>query len=441
MRSHLSNATYGVLDYVAHPIAMLLAAPILLRHLGVPSYGIWVVATAIVSMGSIIASGFGDANIQYVASMAILGNKNALLHAVRSMFGINLLFGILLGLACWMSVPFAVRHLALTDNRQQIACLWSFRIASLLMLIRAIESVCISTQRAFQRYGAAVRISICGRLLTLAVAVLITFFRLGVASMMAATAVILFLGTVTQVVQLQKYLETESLLPYFDRRATLAIFAFGSYSCLLAVASVVFSQVDRIVLGVSLGAVTVTSYALCVQLAQPIYGVAASGLHFLFPYLTGRQTSMQPGILGKTIFKAFTINLLIVSIGTGIVLLSGQSLLHAWVGREIAQNSSTILRPIVWSFALLGLSVTGYYSLLALGHVRIVTWINLSGGAAMLLLMTWLLPRTGIRGVAVARLCYGLVSLTMYYPLVRFLSKKTDLNMSVPADSSVCEEA
>ena len=39
------------------------------------------------------------------------------------------------------------------------------------------------------------------------------------------------------------------------------------------------------VLGVSLGAVTVAAYALCTQLAQPIYGFAASGLHFLFPHL------------------------------------------------------------------------------------------------------------------------------------------------------------
>lgn len=48
--------------------------------------------------------------------------------------------------------------------------LWSIEFAGFLAAIRAIETVCISTQRAFERYGAAVRISIAGRLAGLAAA-------------------------------------------------------------------------------------------------------------------------------------------------------------------------------------------------------------------------------------------------------------------------------
>ena len=91
MRAHFSNAAYGVLDYAAYPIAMLVSAPILLKHLGVAQYGIWIVTTAALNTGAIIASGFGDANIQYIASARSQGDANILLRAVRSMFGINLL--------------------------------------------------------------------------------------------------------------------------------------------------------------------------------------------------------------------------------------------------------------------------------------------------------------------------------------------------------------
>ena len=66
MRAHLSNAAFGLLDYAAYPVGMLLVAPIMLRNLGVAQYGVWAVATAAVNTGSIIASGFGDANIQHV---------------------------------------------------------------------------------------------------------------------------------------------------------------------------------------------------------------------------------------------------------------------------------------------------------------------------------------------------------------------------------------
>ena len=73
MRAHLANAGYGLLDYAAYPIGMLLVAPIVLRNMGAAQYGIWAIVTATVSMGSIIASGFGDANIQHVSSQRGLG--------------------------------------------------------------------------------------------------------------------------------------------------------------------------------------------------------------------------------------------------------------------------------------------------------------------------------------------------------------------------------
>jgi len=41
MKSHLSNARYGVLDYGSYPVGMLIVAPIIPRHRGPSHYGIW----------------------------------------------------------------------------------------------------------------------------------------------------------------------------------------------------------------------------------------------------------------------------------------------------------------------------------------------------------------------------------------------------------------
>jgi hypothetical protein len=60
--------------------------------------------------------------------------------------------------------------------------------------------------------------------------------------------------------------------------------------------------------------------------------------------------------------------------------------------------------------------------MLALGRVRAVTWFGVAGGTAMLLMMWRLLPIGGMRGLAIARLCYGSFSLLLYLPLVRILA-------------------
>jgi O-antigen/teichoic acid export membrane protein len=421
MRTHLSNAAYGILDYGAYPIGMLLVAPIILRNIGTAQYGAWMVATAAVSTGGIVASGFGDANIQHAASRRSAGDHDALLRGVRSMMGINLALGVVVAAIGWILSPLAAAHVTAADAGLRQSCMWSLRIASLLMAVRTIESVCISTQRAFERYGAAVRISILSRLLALAAAAGLTFVSRNVVVIMAATGLLMAAGLWLQLGCLKQLLSARSLAPAFDRDAMRALLDFGAFSWLQAVSGVVFSQVDRLMLGVSLGAAAVASYSLCAQMAQPIFGFAASGLHFLFPYLSNRNALSNTASLRNPLVIAFGCNLAFVAVTAGALLLFGHRILQAWAGTAIAQGAAPLLNIIVWSSALLGLNVTATYALLALGRVRIVTWFNLAAGAAMLLLMFYLTPRLGIRGIAIARLSYSVVPLFLYAPLLRHL--------------------
>jgi O-antigen/teichoic acid export membrane protein len=219
------------------------------------------------------------------------------------------------------------------------------------------------------------------------------------------------------------------------------LLGFGAFSWLQAVSGVVFSQADRLFLGVSLGAVAVASYALCTQLAQPVYGFAASGLHFLFPYLAEHSTSQDPSHTRRTVLIAFACNLLLVAVATAALMLFGQRILRSWGGPEIALNAARIFPIIAWSAALLGLNVTGTYALLAFGRVRVLTWINLAAGTVMLLLMFWVLPHHGTYGLALARLCYGAITLLLYLPLAHELRKAPSRSTSFPAGKPVCEEA
>jgi O-antigen/teichoic acid export membrane protein len=419
---------------------MLLVAPVVLHHLGPAEYGLWAIATAAVSTGGIVASGFGDANIQHVSQLRGSKNRHALESVVRSMMSINLVLGAALACAGWFLSPLAARHIAVSGILPQRSCLLSLRIASILMLVRALESVSISTFRAFERYGAAVRISIAVRLLTLALAALLASTGHRTVSIMFVTLLLMLLGTCAQFFRLHQFLRAASLWPAFNRDATRALFGFGIYSWLQAVAGVLFGQVDRLLLGVSLGAVAVTSYALCVQLAQPLFGLTAAALHFLFPYLAGRVNTVSWANLRQMLRKAFAFNLLLVAIGTALLLAFGQRLLQVWAGAAIAQTAAPFFPLVIIGSALLGLSVTGTYALLALCKVRSVAWLSIVAGVAMLLMMSWLLPLRGVQGLATARLFYGLFSLLLYVPLLRSLASRRSSALAASSALSTLEE-
>jgi O-antigen/teichoic acid export membrane protein len=137
---------------------------------------------------------------------------------------------------------------------------------------------------------------------------------------------------------------------------------------------------------------------------------------------------------------ALSCNVIFVAMTTGVLLLFGGRILHAWAGPEVARGAAPVLPVIIWSSALMGLNVTATYALLALGRVRIVTWFNLAGGTTMLLLMLCLAPRFGIRGIAIARLAYGLIALAMYYPLIRVLFDMNYAHRQSTGVYAVCED-
>lgn len=442
MKTHFSNAAYGILDYVAWPLGMLVVAPVALHHLGPGQFGVWMVANAVLTIGSIVASGFGDANIRCVSQARGSAGNEALASVVRGTLGIHLALGVVIASIVWMLSPFAAEHIASTGGGLRVACLWSLRITSALVLVRAVETVCVSTQRAFERYGSAVGASVVARLMALASVALLPLAGVGVVGIMIATAIFIALGLALQLFQLSRLFECSAVLsPAFDRNALCALFGFGIFSWIQAVAGVVFAQADRLITGIYLGAATVATYALCAQLAQPLYGVAASGLHFLFPYVSARASSDSIARVRRAVLLAFGANVLVIAFGAGVLLVFGDNLLAAWVGPPVARAGAPVLPLLVWSTAAQGLSITGSYTLLALGRVRAVTFLNLLGGMAMVLAAPFLLRRFGAPGMAMARLLYGPCTLLVYIPLASMLFGKVRAKLTASPTVAVCEGA
>jgi len=421
MRRHLTNAIYGVLDYASYPLGMFLVAPIVLHKLGASEYGLWMIATALISAGGIIASGFCDASLQRVAQLRGTGDIDAMACAVRSALGVNLVLGFTLAAVAWVAAPYAAPHIAGSHATPVRECLVSLRIGAALILVRSVESVGASTHRAFENYRGTVQISTAVRVLTLASAAVLAASGHRTVSILSMTGLFLIAGSYMQFRRLQAFLGPVSLWPAFEASETRVLLTAGIFVWLQALGSVVFGQFDRLFLGVDLGALAVAPYALCIQFAHPIFGLTASGLHFLFPYLSGRAGTISRTVLRQTVLKAFTCNLLLVACGAGVLLLAGERLLKLWAGPEVAQSAAKIFVPIVLGSALMGLSVTGTYAMQALGLFRTVALVSLGGRAAMLLVMIYLLRHMGLQGLAIARVCYGAIALLVYVPLLRRL--------------------
>lgn len=441
LKNQISNAIFGVLDYLAYPLGMLAIAPLALRSLGTDRYGIWMIAVSTISTGAIVASGFGDANIRIVAMQRATGNHENVIRAVRSTMGIHLFLGCALAIAGWILAPMAAIKLVSATSGLRADCLWTLRIACLLIPVRAIESVCVSTQRAYERYGSALRISAIARLVSLACAGLLPFITHTVVSILAATVLISAYGVWLQVAQLRTLLDADDLLPALDRETTRALLSFGVFAWIQAVSGLVFGQLDRLIAGIAFGAAAVAAYSICVQMSQPIYGLVAAGLHFLFPRLSVQHALDDRAGVRRTVLLGFCANLLIVVLGASVVLAFGPAILSRLAGVELAHQCAPLLPVIVWSTAFSGLGVAGAYSMLALGRAKTLTCFTLAGGILMSISMSWLARRYGLQGMAWSRMLYGPITCMVYIPLVVFLNSRSKCRSYSAFSTALYEEA
>jgi O-antigen/teichoic acid export membrane protein len=413
MRRHVSNAVYGALDYASYPLGMLAVTPRVLHSLGAADYGLWMVSTSVVSAGGILAAGFGDAGIQRVAALHSRGESASLAGAVSSLFLVSAFLGCVLSAALWIAAPWLAAHLSTASAVSSHACLVCLHIASGLIVLRGLEAVAVAAQRALQQYRGTVQLSITVRAATLLFAAAAPNLGLHTQGILLATLALFAGGAVAQFVQMCRLLGQTTFRLGTAKEELRFLLGKGSFAWLVAGAGVVFRQLDRILLGVWLGAAALAPYALCVQVAEPLFGLTASGLSFLFPHMSGRG-----GLeLRRSLIKAVGCNLLLVAAGTALLLACASPFLSRWVGPAMAAQARPLLLPVLFGAALSGLSVTGVYAMQALERFRAVAFISLLSRAALLGCMVALLRRYGVEGLAWSRLLSGVASLLIYLPL------------------------
>lgn len=417
MRGHFINSAYGALEYIAYPAGMLLLAPAILNALGIDSFGIWALANTVLMTGAILASGFGDSNIRSIAQARAKGDDEELVATVRSALAIHLVLGMVVAAVVWLAAP-AITQLTVKTHRELAGdCLWSIRITAGLVLLRAWETVCVSTQRAFSRYGTAIGVSVAARIVSLLLACVIPIFKPSVAAVLAASLMANAIALWIQLRQLKGLLGVKHLTPMLHESRTRVLLGFGIFTWIQAATGLLVGQVDRLTAGMALGASAMAVYTICVQLTQPIYGIAAAGLHFLFPLLASDSARGAHRRLRGSIALAFAGNFTFVGFALASLLLFGRTILMHWVGISMAEAAAGILPAAAWGSALSALAVTGGYSLLAIGRPRAVAIFNLLGGLAMAGALPVLIPRFGVAGVAYSRLLPGCAALLVYIPL------------------------
>ncbi len=409
------NAFYSVLDYVSQPAIMIVAAPLLLRELGVQQYGTWMLVNSIAAAATGLGGGFGDGATLYTSRYRGVGDHQGAVRSLLAVLVVNCAFGLLSGGAMMACAPWLMNHVFSVDPKFRDAGIAAVRISALLLMVRFAESVFTSAVRGCERYRPVVVLSMGARTLVTVVAVVLASGGHGLVAILWGTLAIGVISLVSQAWLAHTILNATGLW----RRVRIVegireVFSFGAYTWLKSTLGVLVGYGDRLMVAALLGTGPLAYYSLCNQLTQPIHSLIASGFNFLFPNLSaqsaaGRWSQTRASYRVAVVQATSLVVAICVAMGFG-----ARWILHYWLGAAFASQYRSLLVSMIVGNGLLAISVVPHYAALALGRSRALMYVNLIAGVMSLGCGYLLIKHVGLIGGGLSRIAVGVAFLSVF---------------------------
>lgn len=405
LRPHFVRALWAVAEQATGPMLQLVLTPLLLRWLGVEEFGLWALGLAVASMGQLASFGSGGATTKHVSADLGANRRTDAVAAVRAATTVTLGMGVmLLAVSVWAAVPLAARFFTGMGDAIYVGSV--LFMAVLLLLVQELDGVYAAAIRGFQRFDLAARVEIVGRLCwTAAILALAWQYRSVVAILGGAIALTAGKLTVRAVI-VNRLLEVRHAhWPSMDAAQLRRVTDFGRWQWVQSIGTVLFSVVDRLLVGWIFGASDLARYSVCLQVAQSVHLLPAAAMQILFPWLSARKAGAGTPS-GRTLMVWSLVGGAICVLPPAVIALLANPLLSAWIDPDFAASSTRLLQIFLLAYGVLAFNIPGHYLLLGLGDARFVSLSNLAAGVLSITASVALLP-LGLVAFAAGKLGYG----------------------------------
>jgi O-antigen/teichoic acid export membrane protein len=408
------NVLYSVLDYISQPAMMILAAPVLLKTLGMPQYGAWMLVNSIAATAGGLGGGFGDGATRFISIYRGRNDNDGVVRSLAAALAINATLGVVLATGLVAGAPLLIGHVFHIESDLRYEGIVAVRISALVLLLRLAQAVFMSAARGYERYRPVVATSVSSRVLIMVLAVVLAACGFGLVGILWATLAVESANLVALAMIACAILKVRSLPTTVLRIGVREVSSFGVFTWLKSVMGVLFGYADRLIVAALLGTGPLALYVLCNQLTQPIQALLASGFNFMFPNVSARSAAGK-WIECQSSYRAATwVGISIVVAICLPMILAARTVLALWLGPGVAERCRGLLIAMTLGNGLLAICVVPHYTALALGRSRSLAYMNFAAGTASLIGVYLFVRHVGLIGGGVGKVFAGLISLSAF---------------------------
>ena len=380
-------------------LAPLILTPLLIDHLGVEAYAVWVFATTLtLSAGYLSLADLGaqQAAVRFIADARSAGDQTRANEFFSTSFALFLaialvvaplvalasraivdLFGINPGIADHATVAFQLVALSLVFDLPSLAFRSVLEGAQHYVAVRAVDLVRV----LLVTVGTVASLLLGYGLVALA---LVNLGTAALALLAAASAVKLFVPG------------TALARRHVGRRHFRELMTFGGALFSLRIVSVIYRQMDRIIIALVLGVTLVTRYEIANKIQAAVGVVLAISSAALLPAAAFIRTDTAKL---RELYLRGTCYTVAITVPVGLAaMLFAEPLVTGWVGPEWESAVGITRLFLVWML-LNAVTTVGWSIFVALGRLRPIVVLNVVWVALNFGLSVWLVYPLGVAGV------------------------------------------
>lgn len=394
----LNNIIFSLMAYVIIPFGTIISTPILIKYLGLEDYGYWILINSIIAIMGISNFGLGNSIIKFGSKYIKLNESTKYKDLISTTLFMTLVISVALVL---ISIVMDLFFVNILDEFKEINT--PFTLITVIVSLKIISGIFSSIIMSYQRYDITNKINIIVNLILIFISTLIAVYSSKLEYLITVLLCVTIISLVVHYFKARQILGGIQITLRFEKTVFKSILSFGGFSWLQSIISIVYNQVDKIIVSVMLGPQMLGVYTACLQIALKIHEIPTAAGAFLFPKFS---ESLEEGSSAykKLYINASILLLLFLFIFSFPLFIFAEEILELWIDEEFSNSYSQLLKALIVSISSGTLFVIPFYFLNGLGYVRLNTTVNGALSIVSVISTIILIPYLDILGAAYGRL-------------------------------------
>lgn len=397
------NAGWGLIEYTALVITLLVLTPLLIKYLGTEAFGLLVIVNTVLGLNGVFSLGIGPATLRYVAKYREEEDEQKVCQTIQTSAMVSVALGAVfgLGLLCLGIAAWTRPEWFSESNRELLSILG---VVGFFLPVILTNNVTNHALRGFERFDIAVTVRAGVRIVVSAAQIALVLLGYDLFTLVVAQLFLQAGGTLyTWFVLNWRLTTSRSWFPHFHRSAFDDFVHFGAYTWISSIVGTIRQSGELFIVAGILGPIALTYYTIPVRVLSQVHTLLARVFAYQFPYISKLSASDDTAEIERA-YKAGTRALCVFSslAITPLAVCCGP-LLNAWLGSEVATEVFPIAQILSIRYAVFPLSILNYNFLLATGRAKLMTIVMAINTLLALPLVAVLSYYMGVRGAAYAQ--------------------------------------